>query len=159
MKILLVHNRFSLLSPITWLSLFIRIFTCSKWNHIAVEHPGGVVESVAKGVTPKTKEAWLKHSDRIVQELHYDGPLAVELAKLQGKPYGLFDLLRICWHIVRVKWFGVDVAKVPHNSRGFVCSELAAVLLGLEHPHLVTPADFEHMPHLVKGELYETKRR
>jgi hypothetical protein len=154
MKILLVHNKFRWLSPVSYLSLLIRIFTCSKWNHIAVEQ-GLVVESIGKGVTPKTKEDWLVYSDRIVQEMLYDGPVKIELLTLIGKPYGLFDLLRIAWYIMRVKWLGMDVAKVPHNSRGYVCSELAAVLIGLENPHLITPSDFEHMG-LLKGQLYHT---
>jgi hypothetical protein len=155
-KILLIHNKFRLLQPITWLSLFIRVFTCSKWNHIAVEQ-GDVVESIAKGVTPKPKEVWLKASDRIVQELLYDGPVQVDLLTLHGKPYGAFDLLRIGAHIIRVKWLGRDMGKIPHNSRGYVCSELAAVLIGLENPHLVTPADFEHLG-LPKGDLYHTQK-
>lgn len=159
MKILLIHNRFRWLSPVSYLSLFIRIFTCSKWNHIAIEREEGVVESIGKGVTPKLKEDWAVISDRIVQELLYDGPIALDIALLYGKPYGLFDLLRVGWYIILTKWFGMDVEKVPHNSRGYICSELAAVVLGLKNPHLITPADFEHMPHLTKGTTYHTVRK
>ncbi|MHC2992055.1 hypothetical protein OB13_10815 [Pontibacter sp. HJ8] len=156
-KILLVHNRFRWAQPITYLSLFIRVFTCSKWNHIAIEQ-GDVIESIAKGVTPKTRKGWESVSDRIVLPLEVPSELLKgDLSKALGKPYGVRDLLRVGWHIILSKWFGLE-PKPMKNGRGYICSELAAMLLGMEHPHLVTPADFEHMPFLKKGEVFETKK-
>lgn len=159
MKILLIHNRFRLFTPLTWLSLAIRIFTCSKWNHIAIEHEGGIVESIRSGVTPKTKQDWLVHSDRIVLPLTVSDYADVDFSVYHGKPYGFIDLLVIAWYIMRVKWFGMELKRMPKNHSGFICSELAGVIINLENAHLVTPADFEYMQNLEKGEEYHTYRK
>lgn len=66
MRILLIHNRYRFFSPLTWLSLLIRMFTCSKWNHIAIEVNGRVWESIGKGVISTPWQQWVDRSDRIV---------------------------------------------------------------------------------------------
>lgn len=159
-QILLVHNRFHILQPLTWLSYLIRVFTCSKRNHLAIRVKDGggdiVVESIGQGVTESNFEDWLIHSDRIVLPLT---PLrqvdTSQILNLKGKPYGFRDLFQILRYIKATRWDGKPDWK-GKNYKGYVCSELGCLLMG--YNTFLTPADFEFMPDFIKGEEYTTTR-
>lgn len=155
-QILLVHNRFNFRDLVTYLSYAIRVFTCSKWNHVAIRVGDQVIESAAHGVVATSYPEWEAKTDRIVlpltpqEEFNSEAVLA-----LKGKSYGHFDLIQIARKIKAEKWDGRTWT--GRNYEGYLCSELGAVLLGKEG--LISPADFEHMPGLVRGEEYETRKK
>lgn len=160
-QILLVHNRFHLLQPITWLSYFIRVFTCSKWNHLAimVQDATGtwVIESIGQGVTIKPVAEWLTHADRIVLPLTPRKEVdASEVLRLKGKPYGFLDLVQILRHIKATRWDGKPKWE-GKNYKGYLCSELGCLLMGFDA--FLTPADFEYLPeHFTKGAEFTTTK-
>lgn len=160
MRILLIHNRLRW-HPLTWLSLAIRMFTCSKWNHVAVELNGVVWESIGKGVIKTPLQEWLHKSDRVVlpliPEAEYGG-FAIEA--VEGQPYGFTDLIQIALHIIRTRWFatGNNWNGKDGTRPGWFCSELVAVVLGIDRPHLLMPCDFPFLRGLKAGEEFETKR-
>lgn len=160
-QVLLVHNRFHFTHPITWLSYFIRVFTCSKWNHLAirVQNASGdwVIESIGKGVTVKTYEEWLTYANRIVLPLTPRKQVdATEVMNLKGKPYGFLDLVQILRHIKATRWDGKP-KWAGKNYKGYICSELGCLLMGFDA--FLTPADFEYLPeHFTKAPQFETRK-
>jgi hypothetical protein len=165
-RVLLVHNHVSG-HPVTWLSFLIRVVTCSKWNHVALEftYQGQrqVVESIGKGVICTPWEEWFTHARRIVKPMSRAGlevAADVLLGDLVGQPYGFLDLMQLFLHLVRTRWLG---SSRSWNGRdgvfgrpGLFCSELVALLLGYPAPHLVTPGDLEHCRDLVPGAEFTT---
>lgn len=155
-QILLVHNRFKWREPLTYLSYFIRVFTCSKWNHLAVKVGPQVVESIGTGVVVTPYADWQAKADRIVLPLTPEKEVdSGAVLALKGLPYGHLDLVQIARKIKAERWDGKEWN--GKNFEGHICSELGLVLLGKKG--LIAPADFENMPGLVKGEEYETKKR
>lgn len=171
LKVLLIHNRFRWYSIITWLSLLIRVFTCSKWNHTAIEYSDEtgtfIIESVGKGVIVTRGLDWLHKSDRIVLPLSLAidaNPREIfERAKaLEGKGYGFFDLVQILLHIIRTKWFASGNSWNGKDGvlglEGWFCSELTSHAVSIPDAHLVVPGAFEYMPIFTKGPEYQTRR-
>lgn len=155
-QILLVHNRFHFLQPITWLSYFIRVFTCSKYNHLAVKVDGQVIESIGKGVIITDWQTWLAHADRLVLPLTPTKQVdATEILALKGKPYGFRDLVQILRYIKAIRWDGKPKWE-GKNYEGYLCSELGCLLMGFSA--FLTPADFEYMPDFIKGEEFRTHK-
>ena len=155
-QVLLVHNRFRLFRPVTWLSYLIRVVTCSKWNHIAVRVGNQVIEAIGEGVVVSDIDTWLNHSDRIVLSLVPAKEVHPEvIMSLKGQPYGFRDLIQIFRYIVATRWNGKPDWK-GKNFSGYICSELACVLMGIEG--FVSPADFATMEGFTKGEEFTTKK-
>jgi len=160
-QILLVHNRFHISRPITWLSYFIRMFTCSKWNHLAIrvqdEFGDQVIESIGKGVTVKTYAEWLVYANRIVLPLTPVKQVdATEIMLLKGKPYGFLDLVQILRYIKATRWDGKPDWN-GKNYKGYLCSELGCLLMGFNA--FLTPADFEYLPeHFTKSPQFTTTK-
>jgi hypothetical protein len=161
MKILLIHNRFRWSDPVTWLSKLIRIVTNSRWNHVAIEHNGVVTEAIGAGVMSKSYSDWCNHSDRLVLplEVEHDLEMLKRLLQCDGMGYGYMDLWQIFRYIQRTRWNGENYTWNGSTKifKGYTCSELAAVVLGLEQPHLYMPCDFEHLPYQ-KGQIFETAK-
>jgi hypothetical protein len=170
-RILGVHNKLRL-SPITWLSLAIRIATCSWINHIAIDYTNDngerrVIESLGEGVVDFPYEEWLTRSDRYVLELfvdedvidvNLDGVLA-----LKGEKYGFLDLVQILFWIIRTKWFGVGHDWNGEDGTGIwdgiICSELGGVLINHHAPYLLMPSDFPFLNGIIKGEVFKTFKK
>lgn len=155
-KILLVHNKFSWVKPLTWLSLIIRMVTCSKWNHVAILIDNKVLESKGNGVHISDYDDWFKHSNRVVLPMTPD---KVDMnnyelmIKAEGLTYGFLDLFERFRRIVSTKWIGNNTF-VNHNHKGLVCSDLACILLGI--PEIYMPSELEFYPGLKKGLEYIT---
>jgi hypothetical protein len=156
-RILLVHNRFHFSRPDTWLSYLIRVFTCSKWNHVAIQVDEQVIEAVGKGVCVSSYSDWLGHANQIVLPLlPMNNPDPAAILALSGQPYGFLDLVQHLRYIVATRWNGQPEWK-GRNFRGYVCSELAGMLIGKEG--FVTPADFEHLPGFLREPEFTTIKK
>lgn len=157
-QVLLVHNKFSFTRPLTWFSLLIRIFTCSKWNHVAIRIGDNVIESKGDGVTLKTYEEWFVHSNRIVLPRipKESTMLAVESVLMcKGLTYGFLDVWERFLRIKHIKWDGKDPSTfVFKNHKGLICSDLACILLGL--PEIYMPSELEYYDGLINGEEFIT---
>jgi hypothetical protein len=152
-----VHNKFNWFRPVTYLSYLIRVVTCSKWNHIAIKIDNQVIESIGKGVVLSDWGKWVAHSNRIVLPLMPEKAVNPnELLNLKGQRYGFFDLIQIFRFIVATRWNGKSTWN-GKNFSGYVCSELACVLMGITG--FVTPGDFEYMPGFVKGTEFITVKK
>lgn len=115
-----------------------------------------VVESVGRGVVVTPYADWHSKADRIVLPLVPIYQVHAErVFGLKGKPYGFLDLLQIARKIRAERWQGKEWR--GKNFGGYLCSEVGGVLLGVKG--LISPADFEHLPGLVRGEEYETKKK
>jgi hypothetical protein len=170
-RILGVHNKLRL-SPITWLSLTIRIATCSWINHIAIDYTNDkgerrVIESLGEGVVDYPYEEWLTRSDRYVLELFVDEDIIdIDLdavISLRGEKYGFLDLVQILIWIIRTKWFGLGHDWNGEDGtnlwKGIVCSELGGVLIKHKTPHLLMPSDFPFIQGIIKGEVFKTFKK
>lgn len=158
-KVLLIHNKFSWIYPLTWFSLLIRIFTSSKWNHVAIQYGDNIIESKGDGVTISKYEDWEKHANRIVLPMipRADVKLNLdEVLKCEGIPYGFLDVWERFKRIVNLKWFGKESYNLK-DYKGLVCSDLFDILLGI--PKLDLPSDIEFNLNLTKEEEYITYKK
>jgi hypothetical protein len=132
----------------------IRVFTCSKWNHLALRVGDQVIESIGQGVTLSPWEKWEAHADRIVLPLTPDKPVDPrEVMGLHGKDYGFLDLIQILRHIKATRWDGKPKWE-GKNYKGYLCSELGCILMGVDS--FLSPGDFEYLAGLTKGEEFTT---
>jgi hypothetical protein len=167
-RILAVHNKLRF-SPVTWLSLAIRVFTCSWINHIAIDYTNNegerkVLESLGEGVVEYSYEEWLKRSDRDVLELFVDEDIInVDLEAaldLKGSKYGFLDLVQILIWIIRTKWFGIGNNWNGIDGtilwKGIICSELGGILIKHKTPYLLMPSDFPYIQGIRVGEVFTT---
>jgi hypothetical protein len=155
-RILLVKNKFRLTNPITYLSALIRLVTKGTYNHVAIEVDGVVIESVGEGVIIRSYEDWEKGGNRQVLPL-VPTPMTEEqyinLLSLIGKPYGYMDIIRAGWHFIITRRLGLK-RKNPFNGEGYICSELATLLLGIDW--FIVPNDFQYIDYLVKEPVFHT---
>jgi hypothetical protein len=157
-QLLLVHNKFNIKDVNTYPSYPIRIFTCSKWNHLAIRINDYVYEAIGKGVIKTEYEVWKTKANRQVLPLTPKriAPLninAVMYAKDQ--PYGFFDLLDRAKAIINEKWNGEEHKSIDYP--GLICSDLGCLLLNI--PKTLVPGDFETKATelgLIKGSVYIT---
>lgn len=158
-KVLLVHNRFSLWQPITWLGFIIRVVTCSKWNHAAILHNGYVWESVGRGIICTPYGEWEAKANRTVLVMKPKDPINI---RLRVGNYGFLDLLQIFLHIIRTKWIGIGNDWNGESGtklwKGFICSEFVGLSLGAPKAYLLTPADILHLPGLTIEKEFETRK-
>lgn len=156
-QILLIHNRFHLLRPLTWLSYLIRMFTCSKWNHLAIRVGDQVIEAIGQGVIVSDWDKWSYHADRIVLPLTPEKTVDPrEVVNLKGKRYGFLDLIQIARFLKATRWDGKPEWQ-GKNYSGYICSELGCILVGATG--FLSPGDFEYLPGLVKGQEFTTKKK
>jgi hypothetical protein len=169
-RILAVHNKLRR-SPVTWLSLIIRIATCSWINHIAIDYTNDkgerrVLESLGEGVVEYSYGEWFNRSDREVLELFVDEEkITVNLSEaiaLKGKSYGFLDLVQILKHLVKTRWFGYgnkwNGVDGVGKWDGIICSELGGIALNQPEPHLLLPCDFPNINGISIGEIFSTKK-
>ena len=102
-------------SPISWA---IRVFTWSRWSHVAVVHAGMVIESQApRGVQFDTEVSMRsRYSETAAVAFEHPDPGALidALRSQLGKPY---DYRAIVGFLVRRDWT---------STRRWFCSELIA---------------------------------
>lgn len=156
-QILLVHNSLTK-SSITWLSYIIRMFTCSKWNHIAIRIDDEVIESKGNGVTKMSYNTWLVYSDRQVLPLTPAKKVDLDIQGVTdtiGLTYGFLDLAERAKQIKKERWDGEEYIEKDH--KGLICSDLACILLRI--PKRYMPSDFQDYPNLIKGKVYKTYKK
>lgn len=179
-RILLVYNHWEW-KPLAILSLLIRIFTYGP-NHAVILKDGLVHEMVGSSwiwmfkkifglpvscapnegcgykVTPF--DEWQSRASREIIEMQ---PVVPVIIPEVDKGYGFLDLLQIFFHIIRKKWFlignkwnGRDGTRI---WPGIFCSEFIGMALGREDAHVLTPADLQYIPELVKVREFSTKKK
>ena len=156
-KILLVRNEFRIEDHKTYIAPVIRTVTGGYYNHIAIEVNGAIIEAVGKGIIRTPIEEWTGVSTRHVLEMIPPKPLTnaeyVRLRKLVGTKYGYGDMVRAgVWYLVEKRW-GLEIG-TPYNGKGYICSELACLLLGIDW--FIVPHEFETLPMLRRGRRYRT---
>jgi hypothetical protein len=164
-KVLLIHNPLST-QPLTWLSALIRVATNSHWNHVAIEvdlvGEDYIFEANGKGVIRTKKEDWLTSHNRAVLELTPIKKSTIDFHELFdkiGAKYGFIDLLHIGKYLYKRRFKGENYnwdGSVIKGYDGFFCSELFAVLVKIENPHLVLPCDIENLKLFTKKIKYHT---
>jgi hypothetical protein len=167
-KVLLVHNPLSS-QPLTWLSAGIRVATNSHWNHLAIEvdlfGEEYIFEANGKGVIRTKKQVWLTSHNREVLELTPKNNRRInfhELFDKLGSKYGFLDLLYLVKYLYKRRVEGSSYTwdgKVPKKYEGYFCSELFAILAGIENPHLVLPCDVERLPIFNSTTTYFTSKK
>ena len=159
-RILLVNNHWKANEPLTYLSALIR-FVTGEYNHVAihVEDTDEVIEAVGQGVICRTFQEWYDGGNRTVLPMLPPVEMTeaqyYKLKGLIGKRYGYFDLIRVGWHFLVTRKLGLK-RKQPFNGKGYICSELATLLLGVEW--FIVPNDLQYLKFLKKGKLFETRK-
>ena len=159
--ILLEHTKFQPFKvPVSILSLLIRIFTGSKWNHagIAVRENGKVyiIDSLAKGVVKRTWEEFRQPENKEVSlwrvKSNYQYRTMAETKEEANSMVGLpYDLANLLIHQFVNLVFKVWIGKVEQAQDKLACSELVAYLYRGIYPnwYKLNPVD------LIKGDKLE----
>ena len=168
-KILQVYNPFDAGDPITYLSLAIRVFTCSKWNHAAILKDNMVYEMVGSGLLQTPYDEWLTSKDRTVRVYNSNVPIEVpfqtayDIIGGSHVRYGFLDILQIAKHLIRTKWFGKldnwDGRKGTRLWTGIICSELVGLALRRKDAHLIIPSEIGYLPELVFEREFKTYKK
>lgn len=146
--ILQVHNPFSPVPGVTWLSLAIRVFLCWFENHSAFLKDGVVHEVIGKGKKETPIAEWLQAYRRKVRVYDPGRPLVIpeKVGLITGRiRYGHLDLIQILLYLIRSRWFGIAR---EWNGRdgvklwpGVICSEYLGLAMREPKAWLITPAD------------------
>lgn len=179
-RILLVYNHWEW-KPLAVLSLLIRMFTYGP-NHAVILKDDYVHEMVGSSFIWAIKrffkrpvscepnqgcgykvthlKDWLNLANREVIEMKPLVPIQVPIV---AEGYGFFDLIQIFLHIVRKKWLlignnwnGKDGTRL---WPGIFCSEFIGLALGRKDAHILTPADLQYIPELIKVREFSTFKK
>jgi hypothetical protein len=140
---ILVHHQFSLFDISSWLSLIIRFFTRSYYNHSALQfdlnNKTFVLEARFGGVVVATLSEWLAHrpnKEYVVGDAYV--PIDIDnFYNCWGVKYDVKSLLQQAFYIITGKWWG------KQDTKRVNCAEVVAWVYKLEKPHLWTPATIE----------------
>lgn len=137
--VILFKTKFSLLSPMSWLSSAIRLFTKSNYNHVGliIESWGElfIIEAVGKGVVIRpAKFVNRKNNDVLVLEplFYFDSKtISKKITQQLGKSYN-YKLLIVeqLWYRLTGDWWGRTNINA-NQEKSFVCSSLVSWVFNL----------------------------
>lgn len=172
MKVHLIHTKLQLGFTPLFISLPIRMVTCSQENHAGLffDKHKQFWDSTQYGIDVCDEDEYLKKDHRIVSEYEVDlkmlglteDEVYDRVLTYRGHGYGYLDIAQVLLHIVRRNWLGIGndwngVSGVEKRP-GIFCSEFVAKVLGFRNPHLWFPGTLKHHPALRYVRTFETKK-
>lgn len=157
--------------PVTYFSVFLRVFTCSRYSHLSIDYNNEhgerrVLEAVLPMVQDVPYDEWFNRSDRRVLPMEVDTSYyKTDLSaarQMVGKRYGMRDLSQIFLNVVRTFWFcfGRTWNQRDGGCENTVyCTEMGTVLLGIYEEGIKLPGHFEFLRGLLPGKEFITKRQ